>query len=58
MIVVSQFDIFKIKIMEEVPRIALGTFLNTDEQDIKKAICFAVEKAGYRRIDTASIYGN
>ncbi|KAK8850129.1 hypothetical protein M9Y10_018241 [Tritrichomonas musculus] len=44
--------------MEEVPRIALGTFLNTNEEEVKRNIIFAVEKAGYRHIDTASAYGN
>ena len=44
--------------MEKVPKIALGTFLITNEKEVKKTITFAVEKAGYRRIDTASVYDN
>lgn len=44
--------------MEKVERIALGTFLNTDEKEVKKSIIYAVEKAGYRRIDTAAVYDN
>ena len=44
--------------MEPVPRVALGTFLITDEKVVKHAIKYAIEVCGYRHIDTASIYRN
>lgn len=43
--------------MIQVPRITLGSFLNTNEE-VKNTVIYAVEHAGYRHIDTASAYCN
>lgn len=44
--------------MIQVPRITLGTFLNTNEEEVKNTVIYAVEHAGHRHIDTASAYCN
>ena len=42
----------------KIPRIGLGTSKNEDPETMKENIRFAVMEAGYRHIDTASIYKN
>lgn len=41
----------------EMPWLGLGVFQVDDGQDVKQAVIDAIE-AGYRSIDTASVYGN
>ena len=44
--------------MQDIPRIALGTFLATDKEALKTSIRVAIEEVGYRHIDCAAIYKN
>lgn len=44
--------------MLSIPRLGLGTWKSPDTEVLKRAIIFAVEKAGYRHIDCAEAYGN
>ena len=43
--------------MKEFPRLGLGTW-QSEGNDVEKAVIYAVEKAGYRHIDTATAYAN
>ena len=42
--------------MEEIPRVGLGTWAYKNDEEAKVSIITAVEKCGYRHIDTAAIY--
>ncbi|CAG9863740.1 unnamed protein product [Phyllotreta striolata] len=42
---------------QKMPAIGLGTWMSTDEQELERALNAALE-AGYRHIDTATVYFN
>lgn len=42
----------------EIPVLGLGTFLASDPKLLKQALKHAVDKVGYRHIDTAALYKN
>ncbi|MCE2613664.1 aldo/keto reductase [Flavobacteriaceae bacterium D16] len=48
---------FKLHNGVEMPYLGLGVYLSKDGQEVKNAVKWALD-AGYRHIDTASIYGN
>jgi len=48
---------FKLHNGVDMPYLGLGVYLSKDGQEVKNAVKWALD-AGYRHIDTASIYGN